>query len=447
MKKENLLTVLIVGALALGVLVGQFLLFDASMTAEALQSRVQPWHIAGELVFIRPLFMLIIPLVFASVVVGVTSIGDPQRLGLIGGATALYYFLTTMVAVVLGLALVSLIQPGVGVPFQQMETAGQQVFQSDVEGRLAGRPGDVGGSFLSLLYQMVPDNPLRSAVDREVLGVVVFSILLGLALVMTGEKAKPTIRVIEGLFHALMKLVTWIIWLAPIGVLCIVAARVGEKGLASLLGPLGMYVVTVVVGLLLHVAVILPLVLWGLTRINPYAYLWRLRKVIVTAFSTASSNATLPVTIEECQTTGGCSKRATNFVIPLGATINMNGTALYEAVAVSFLFQMFGIELTLTQQLIILITATLAAIGAAGIPAAGLVTMAIVINAVNASMAAVGGENAQQLPLWTIGIILGVDRVLDMCRTVVNVCGDAIGARIMTRLAPDEQEELEKALG
>ncbi|HBS28631.1 MAG TPA: hypothetical protein DEB06_04070 [Phycisphaerales bacterium] len=447
MKKENLLTLLILGALVLGVLVGQFLLFDPSLSAEALRSRVDPWRIAGELVFIRPLMMLIIPLVFVSVVSGVTSIGNPQRLGIIGGATALYYVGTTLVAVLLGLSLVNLVNPGSGVAIEQLESAGQRTFESDVQGRLTGRPGDVGGSFLSLLYQMIPDNPLRSAVDREVLGVVVFAILIGLALVMSGEPARPAIKLIDGLFHALMKLVTWIIWLAPIGIVCIVASRVGEKGLAALVGPLSKYVLTVIVGLLIHLLVVLPAILAVFGRTNPYRFLWSLRKVIVTAFSTASSNATLPVTIEECQTSGGCSRRAANFVVPLGATVNMNGTALYEAVAVSFLFQLFGIDLSLTQQLIILITATLAAIGAAGIPGAGLVTMAIVINAVNASLTAVGGEGVEPLPLWTIGIILGVDRILDMCRTVLNVMGDAVGARIITRLAPDEPDERERALG
>ena len=446
MKKDNLLTVLILAGLAVGVLIGQFVLFDPDLSAEALRSRVSVWSVTGDLLFIRPLMALIVPLVFVSVVTGVTSIGSPQRLGLIGGAAFVYFIGTTLIAVVLGLALVNMIQPGEGVPVEALETGGREAFSSQIGTRLEGKPTDVGGVFLSLLRQLVPENPIRAAVERDVLPVVVSGIILGLALVITGERARSVTKFFDGLFHALLTLVQWVIWLAPVGVLCIIAARVGEKGLANLVGPMAWYVLTVSAGLAIHLLVILPLVLWLLARVNPYAFIWRLRKVIVTAFSTASSSATLPVSIEECQKRGGCSARATNFVVPLGATVNMNGTALYEAVAVSFLFQMFGYELDLTQQLLILITATLAAIGAPGIPSAGLVTMAIVIGVVNSILQHVRPD-LPELPLWTIGIIYGVDRVLDMCRTVVNVMGDAIGARILTRIAPDTADEKERALG
>lgn len=437
MKKENLLTLLILLGLGAGVVIGQYFIFDPTMSPAKLAEWSAPWRTAGELLFIRPLNMLIVPLVFVSVVTGVTSIGNPQKLGIIGGAAASYFLVTTLLAVVLGLALVSTIKPGKGVAPDQLSAAAKEAFDTTISKRIEAAPTDVGGSFLALARQMVPDNPLKSAVERDVLGVVIFGILLGLALVVTGEPAATAVKFFESLFHALMRLVMWVIWLGPIGVLCIIAARVGEVGLASLVGPMGKYMATVVAGLTIHLVLVLPLVLWAMARINPWGFLWRMRKVIVTAFSTASSNATLPVTLEEAQKQGGCSRRAANFVIPLGATVNMNGTALYEAVAVSFLFQMFGYELGLTQQLLILITATLAAIGAAGIPSAGLVTMAIVIGATNASLQAVD-PSRQPLPLWTIGIIYGVDRVLDMCRTVVNVMGDVIGARIITRLAPDE---------
>ena len=436
MKRENLVTILILSALVAGVLVGQFVLFDPALSAEAMRSRVSGWQSAGELLFMRPLFMIIVPLVFASVVTGVTSIGNPHKLGLIGGATTLYFLGTTLLAVVLGLVLVNVINPGMGVDPTSFTTAGQQAFASEISGKLTGRPDDVGGSFMNLLKQLIPDNPLKAAVERDVLPVVVFAILLGLALVVIGEVGRPVVAFMEGLVAALIKIVLWIMWLAPVGVFCIVAARVGQSGLANLVGPMGMYMLTVLMGLGIHLLVILPIVLAVFGKTNPYAFLWRMRKVIITAFSTASSNATLPVSIEEAQVNGGCSRRAANFVIPLGATVNMNGTALYEAVAVSFLFQMFGYQLNLEQQLLVLITATLAAVGAAGIPAAGLVTMAIVISAVNSSLQGID-PSIEPLPMWTIGIIYGVDRVLDMCRTVVNVLGDCIGARIISRLAPD----------
>lgn len=442
MKKENLLTLLILGGLIGGVLFGQYVLYDPAAAKEALAAAAKPYQTAGDFLFIRPLRMLIVPLVFVAVISGVTSIGDPKKLGLVGGATLAYYVGTTLLAVVLGLALVNVINPGRGLDAAQLQTGGQAAFDAGVGARITGRPADVGGSFLNLLESFVPANPLKAAVEGDILAVVMVALLLGLALVIVGTAGKPVIAVIDGLFQTLIRIVLWIIWLAPIGVFLIVAARVGELGLVNLVGPMGRYMLTVLIGLGLHLFIVLPVLLLLLGRTNPYRFLWDLRKVILTAFSTSSSNATLPVTIEECQRAGGCSKRATAFVVPLGSTINMNGTALYEAVAVSFLFQLFAqtnpqFHLGPGEQFVILVTATLAAIGAAGIPSSGLVTMAIVIGAVNNSLRAVHGAEAAQLPLWTIGIIVGVDRVLDMCRTVVNVMGDAIGARIITRIAPD----------
>lgn len=442
MKKENLLTLLILGGLVAGVLFGQYFLFDPAATKEALAAASKPYQLAGDFVFIRPLRMLIVPLVFVAVVAGVTSIGDPKKLGLVGGATLTYYLGTTLLAVVLGLGLVNLIKPGSGLDVSQLQTGGQAAYEAGVGAKITGKPADVGGSFMNLLESFVPANPLKAAVDGDILAVVMVALLLGLAMVIVGEPARPAAAVIEGLFQTFIRIVMWLIWLAPIGVFLIVAARVGELGLGNLVGPMGKYMLTVFVGLVIHQFVVLPLVLLVFGRTNPYKFLWDLRKVILTAFSTSSSNATLPVTIEECQRSGGCSKRATAFVVPLGSTVNMNGTALYEAVAVSFLFQLFAqtnpqFNLGMGEQFIILVTATLAAIGAAGIPSSGLVTMAIVIGAVNNSLRAVHGVDAAQLPLWTIGIIVGVDRVLDMCRTVVNVMGDAMGAKIITRIAPD----------
>ncbi len=223
----------------------------------------------------------------------------------------------------------------------------------------------------------------------------------------------------------------------PLGVFALVVWSVGRIGLGALAGPVFWYVFTVLLGLLLHAVVVIPLVMWMLTRQNPFVFMHQMRSALMTAFGTDSSSATLPVTIEAAEKFGGCSSRASRFVLPLGATINMDGTALYEGVAVVFLFQCYGIPLGPTELAIVVVTATLAAIGAAGIPSAGLVTMAIVVGAVNGSL---GGDKT--LPLAAIGIILGIDRILDMCRTTVNVWGDAVGAKIMTRLAPDDRETL-----
>ena len=249
-----------------------------------------------------------------------------------------------------------------------------------------------------------------------------------------GRRPLPAIKVFEGLFDAIMRIVLVIIWITPLGVFLLLTYTVGSIGIANLLGPISKYIILVISGLAIHGILVLPLILWLFTRKNPYRFMWQMRKALLTAFGTDSSAATLPVTIETAEHEGGCSKRASNFVLPLGATVNMDGTALYEAVAVVFLFQLYGIELGFSELLIVVITATLAAVGAAGIPSAGVVMMVIVINAVNTSL----GDPERALPLEAIGVILGVDRIVDMCRTTVNVWGDSVGAKLMTRLAPDE---------
>lgn len=438
MNKDTLLTVLILLGLIGGAIVGQFVIYDPDATREALAQSTTTFQTAGDLIFIRPLRMLIIPLVFASVVAGVCALGEPSKLGLVGGATMLFFIVTTLIAVTLGIAIATTVQPGSGIDISLLENTARQGYeQENVAAKVQSGPGGLGDAFLALISDMVPSNILKAAVDGNILAVVLFAIFLGVALTLAGRVAQPAVVVIEAFLAGLMKIVGWIMWLAPIGVFLIIAARVGQTGLSNLVGPLGMYILCVVGGLVIHGLVILPLFLWIFGRTNPYRFILQMRKVILTAFSTASSSATLPVTIEECRRVGGCSKRAATFVPALGATVNMNGTALYEAVAVLFLFQAFGIDLTLAQQLVILITATLAAVGAPGIPGAGIVTMAIVINAVNSSLTAISPDSPQ-LPLWTIGLILGVDRFLDMCRTTLNVFGDCVGARIITRIAPDE---------
>ncbi len=430
------LTALILLGLVAGALAGQWLHVSGHVDVAEL------WMSWGDLVLIRPLRLLVIPIVLLSVLVGVTSIGDPSRLGLVGGATLLYYLSTMLVAVILGAVLVTAIEPGVGVPPEQsaaLRDAGQaELARQDV---LKGRIDDaadlgMGGAWTSIVDQLIPSNVFEDMVAVRPLGVIVFALALGLALAAGGPAATPAIRVINSLFDAFMRLVRWVIWLTPIGVFLLVAGTVGRIGLGELLGPLSRYMATVLVGLAIHAFIVLPLVLRLFAGGNPYRFMWRMKRALLTAFGTDSSSATLPVTIETAQEEAGCSRRASGFVLPLGSTINMDGTALYEAVAVVFLFQFFGIDLSFTELVVVVITATLAAIGAAGIPSAGLVTMVIVITAVNTSLA---GRGAEALPLSAIGILLGVDRILDMCRTTVNVWGDAVGAKIITRIAPDEE--------
>ncbi|MBX3355728.1 MAG: dicarboxylate/amino acid:cation symporter [Phycisphaeraceae bacterium] len=437
MSRGNLLTVLILAGLAGGVILGQVLYLTVGKSDPAALDWLRQ---AGDLVLIRPLMLMIIPLVFASVVVGVTSLGDPSKLGRVGGATLLYYFATMLIAVALGAVLVTTIAPGVGLPPEQvaaLRAEGERSLEArqDLQSSVSSAEAlGVGGAWMNILHQMVPTNLLHEMSANRPLGVIVAALLFGLALAATGERARPVVDFFNALFAGLMVLVGWIIWLTPIGVLLLVGWTVGTIGLSALVGPLSMYMLVVLVGLFIHGALILPLVLRLFGRTNPYRFMWQMRRALMTAFGTDSSSATLPVTIQTAETEGKCSKRSANFVLPLGATINMDGTALYEAVAVVFLFQLFGIDLSMTELVIVVITATLAAVGAAGIPSAGLVTMVIVITAVNRSLA---GRGVEALPIAAIGILLGVDRILDMCRTVVNVWGDAVGAKIMTRLAPD----------
>lgn len=404
----------------------------------------------GDLVLIRPLTLMIIPLIFVSVIVGVTSLGDPAKLGVVGGSTVFYYMVTMLLAVVLGATLVSTFKPGVGLPEDQvavLRAEGERTYaeRTDLQAPIE-RAEDMGlgGAWMNILEQVVPTNIVAEMGATRPLGVIIFALFLGLALAATGQRAEPAIRFFDSLFQGLMVLVMWIIWLTPIGVFFLVAWTVGTIGLSALVGPLSKYMILVIVGLAIHGGIILPAILYLFTRNNPYRFMWQMRKALMTAFGTDSSSATLPVTIQTAEMEGGCSKKAANFVLPLGATVNMDGTALYEAVAVVFLFQLFGIDLSFAELVIVVITATLAAVGAAGIPSAGLVTMVLVIVAVNRSLA---GQGVEALPVAAIGIIIGVDRILDMCRTVVNVWGDAVGAKLITKLAPDTEEDFEKAAG
>jgi len=443
MHKSGLITVLMITGLIGGCLLGHFVLFD-----EAQRIGTDHWtREIGTLVLIRPLMLLIIPLVFLSVTLGVCSIGDPTKLGLIGGSTLLYYVCTMLAAAMLGATAVTIFQPG-ALPDEARlaltERAESDYRESEVYDRVeqarAQQKDTMGGAWLDLVNQMIPTNIVKEAAEGKTLGVITFSLVFGLALVMGGARTQPVVTVLDAAFDAVMRLVGWVIWLAPAGVFLLVSWSVGRVGLDSILGSLGKFAAVVVGSLLVFGFVILPVILAIFGRANPYRFAWRMRRALLTGFGTASSSATLPVTLENCEGEGGCSRRATNFVVPLGATVNMNGTALFEAVAVVFLCQLYDIDLAFREVVFVVITAALAAIGAAGIPAAGLVTMVIVIKAVNVSLESRGQPT---LPESAIGVIVGIDRFLDMCRTTLNVWGDAVGAKIITRIAPDPAAEVE----
>lgn len=363
--------------------------------------------------FLEALKMIIIPLIVASMIVGITGLGDVRRLGRTGGLTVLYYAATTGLAVALGIVLVNLIRPGVGVPLGGM-----------------ARPEQVAGrealGFTDIVLSFVSDNVVKAMAETDVLPVIVFALLFGAVLTTIGAAGRPVIAFFAGVNEAIMKIVHLLMWFLPLGVFGLIAGRFARAGdLGEMIGGLGRYMATVLVGLAIHALIVLPLILWLFGRRNPYRYLANLATPLLTAFSTASSSATLPVTIEAVEEKNKVSKRAAYFVLPLGATINMDGTALYESVAAIFIAQALGVELTLGQQVMIFLTATLAAIGAAGIPQAGLVTMVIVLRAVG-------------LPIEGIGLILAVDWLLDRFRTAVNVWGDACGAAVIDRQIASE---------
>ncbi|HEX2255074.1 MAG TPA: dicarboxylate/amino acid:cation symporter [Thermoanaerobaculia bacterium] len=358
--------------------------------------------------FLRALKMIIVPLIMASMIVGITGLGDVRRLGRVGGLTVLYYGLTTGLAVALGIVMVNLLQPGVGIDLGTTTTPEEVMGKEDL-------------GFADIILSFVSDNVFRSMAEMDILPVIVFSLVLGAVLTTIGRAGEPVIGFFFGLNEAIMKIVHLIMLFAPLGVFGLVAGRFARAGnLEALVGGLGRYMLTVILGLAVHALVVLPLILWTVGRRNPLRYLVNMGTPLLTAFSTASSSATLPLTIEATEEKNHVSRESAYFVLPLGATVNMDGTALYESVAAIFIAQAVGVDLTATQQVMIFLTATLAAIGAAGIPQAGLVTMVIVLRAVG-------------LPLEGIGLILAVDWLLDRFRTAVNVWGDACGAGVIDR--------------
>jgi len=363
--------------------------------------------------FIKLLKMLIVPLIVASIIMGVARVGDIRKLGALGGRTFVFYILTTFASVAVGLVLVNIIQPGVG--GSSLGAVAPDVVHTKVT------PS-------SIFLGMVPSNPVEAAARGQILPLIVFSLLLGAVLTTIGAKGRPLIDMFDSLNEAMMRLTGWIIRLTPVGVFALIATVIVEAG-PGIFANVGKYMATVLLGLTVHALVTLPLLLWFVGRVRPRTFASRVAPALTTAFSTASSSATLPLTIECVEKKAGVSARVSSFVLPLGATINMDGTALYESVAAVFIAQLYGVDLSFGQQVLVFLTATLAAIGAAGIPSAGLVTLAIVLGAVG-------------LPLDGIGMILAVDRILDMFRTSVNVWGDATGCVVVSRLEGEDAPTL-----
>ena len=454
MSSKTLLTALILGGLVLGAIVGQLLhdpTYKLTMpeSEHAHATALGVFTFLGNTIFMGLLKMLIIPLVAVSVVVGVTSVGDFRNLGRIGGWTLTYYFSTMVIAVTIGLLLVTALRPGARIGEEQRRSAEAAYAEDEasVQELTARQQEGLLGAAKGLVSQIIPLNIVGAASgityspSREVantgqpLPVIFFSIFFGVVVTMIGQKNRIIIDFFDAVFEVLMLMVHAVIWLAPVGVFALLAWTVARIGLSDFGPAIGGYMLVVFVGLGIHAFVVLPSVLWIFTRgasgyTNPFTFFNQMRQALMTAVGTDSSSATLPVTIECATELGGVSKRSAGFVLPLGSTINMDGTALYEAVAVVFLAQAYGLNLGMTTLILIALTATLAAVGAAGIPSAGLVTMVIVLDAVNSSVLA-ADPAAMEIPVAAVGLIIGVDRILDMFRTATNVWGDAVGAKIM----------------
>ena len=364
----------------------------------------------GEM-FLDTLKMLVIPLIISSMIVGITGLGDIRKVGKAGTITLIYFLSTSGIAVMVGIIVVNIMQPGLGVELT-----------TDIPEKVAGKES-IG--ITDILTSFVTPNLFESMAKMEILPIIMFSLVFGGVLTTLGEKGKLVISVFDGINIAIMKIVHLVMYFAPLGVFALVSSKLGAAGggdlfLAELL-KIGKFAITVILGLMIHALITLPAILFFVAKQNPFIYFKNMSNALTTALSTASSAATLPVTIECVEEENKISRRTTLFVIPLGATVNMNGTALYESIAAIFIAQMVGIHLELSDQILIFLTATLAAIGAAGIPEAGLVTMVIVLQAVG-------------LPLEGIGMLLSIDWFLDRIRTSVNVWGDSIGAAVVDRL-------------
>ncbi len=445
-------------------------------------------------IFLNALFMLVVPLVVASMVTGIAKLGHLRQLGSLGGKTIVYYLSTTAISVIIGIILVNIIQPGMGVPRKQdfhpqasylieprpisggsiLKFAGDDnrfsatdytsrfaihLLDQDVRGVIdassymtekhipishwvdkSGKKVEpaVSGvgveiklierkfSFLDVIIGLIPKNLFTAMANNNILPLIMFSLVFGGILTTLGDRGRPVIELFEGLNEAFLKFIRLLMYFAPLGILGLVAARLGQAelssagGFATEVAQMAKYFFTVIIGLLIHASIVLIPIIYILARKNIIRYLSNISPALLTAFSTASSSATLPITIECVEDRNKISNRTASFVLPLGATINMDGTALYEAVAAIFIAQVYGVPLGFGAQVIIFLTATLAAIGAAGIPEAGLVTMVIVLNAVG-------------LPTEGIAMILAIDWFLDRCRTTVNVLGDSVGAAIIDR--------------
>jgi len=370
--------------------------------------------------FIRAITMIVIPLVVASLTLGIASLGDLAKLGRMGGKTVLYYLGTTSIAITIGLGLALLVKPGSWIDAASRDELSREFMDSagDRLALAAERP-----SVLDALLNMIPSNPVSAAAEGNLLPLIVFVVIFSAAVTLLVPARRDAIlNLFAGINDASMIVIDWIMKLAPYAVFALIAGVISRFG-ADVLRSLAVYTGLVAVGLLLHAVVTYGTLVTVLARLNPIDFFRRIREVPLIALSTSSSNATLPFTMETAEENLGVSKSVSSFVLPLGATINMDGTALYQGVATVFIAQVYAVDLQFSELLTIVLTATLASIGTAGVPSAGIITLVLVLQSVGMANQAAAG----------IALILGVDRILDMLRTAVNVTGDLSAAAFVAR--------------
>tara|TARA_B100002051_G_scaffold275874_1_gene321380 strand:+ start:3544 stop:4779 length:1236 start_codon:yes stop_codon:yes gene_type:complete len=399
-------------AMGLGVIVG--FLYNDSLTQD--NTFYDLIILLGD-IFIRLLKMVIVPLVLTSIIIGISSINDRSKIGRMGLKTLIYYISTSLIAILIGLSLVNTIKPGEGAnPIYGVEAYDASQLQSN--------------SIIDIFKRMVPENPIAALASGDMLSIIFFAIFFGLMLNFVDTKySKPVLGLVNSIYRIILKMTQIILKTAPIGVFGLIVKAVSTSGL-SIFKELGLYAITLISGLSIHLFIVIPLILILIVKVNPIKHFKAISSAMVTAFSTSSSSATLPVTMKCVRDNVKVSNETSSFVLPMGATINMDGTALYECVGVLFIAQAIGIPLDASQQFVVVITALLASIGAAGIPSAGTVMLFIVTEAV--------GLQSDVVAVW-VGSMLAIDRPLDMFRTMVNVSSDSVGAAV---IAKSEGEKL-----
>lgn len=355
--------------------------------------------------FIRLMKMLVVPLVFCSIVCGSMSIGDTKKLGTVGVRTLIFYLCTTALAITVALSVGNIINPGVGLDMSKIQANAADVAEME------------STSLTNTLLNIIPDNPINSLASGNMLQIIVFALIVGIILAKLGERTETVSNFFSQFNDIMMEMTMMVMSLAPIGVFCLIAKTFAGIGFSAFV-PLAKYMIGVLIALAIQCFVVYLGLLKIFTGLNPFKFIKNFFPVMAFAFSTATSNATIPMSIDTLAKKMGVSKRISSFTIPLGATINMDGTAIMQGVAVVFAAQAFGIHLTMTDYITVIGTATLASIGTAGVPSVGLVTLTMVFNSVG-------------LPVEAIGLIMGIDRILDMSRTAVNITGDAVCTTIV----------------